>query len=66
MLLEELRRTRGLNLDLYRRTRGPAWERYGQHAERGAESVDLSVRLLAGHDRRHLAQIERTLDAVTD
>lgn len=65
MLLEELRRTRGLNLDLYRRTRGPAWKRYGRHAERGEESVDLSVRLLAGHDRRHLAQIERTLAAVS-
>jgi hypothetical protein len=65
MLLEELRRTRGLNLDLYRRTRGPAWERYGLHAERGEESVELSVRLLAGHDRRHMAQIERTLAAVS-
>ena len=60
MLLEELRRLRGLNIDLYLRTRGPAWERYGRHSERGVESVDLSVHLLAGHDRVHLRQIERT------
>jgi uncharacterized damage-inducible protein DinB len=64
MLLEELRRLRGLNLDLYLRTKGPAWERCGLHAERGAESVALSIELLAGHDLRHRAQIERTLVAV--
>lgn len=64
MLLEELRRLRGLNVDLYLRTRGPAWERYGVHSERGEETVDLSVRLLAGHDRVHLRQIERTLAQV--
>jgi hypothetical protein len=64
MLLEELRRLRGLNLDLYLRTKGPAWERYGRHSERGAESVGLSIELLAGHDLRHCDQIERTLVAV--
>jgi hypothetical protein len=61
MLMEELRRLRGLNLDFYLRSRGPAWDRYGLHSERGEESVDLNVRLLAGHDLRHAAQIERTL-----
>ncbi|UCF20247.1 MAG: DinB family protein [Gemmatimonadota bacterium] len=64
MLLEELRRLRGLNLDLYLRSRGPAWERVGRHSERGDESVGLSIRLLAGHDRRHFAQIEGTLAEV--
>ena len=64
MLLEELRRLRGLNLDLYMRTKGPAWERYGIHSERGEESVGLSIELLAGHDLRHCDQIERTLAAV--
>ncbi|NIN70736.1 MAG: hypothetical protein GTO46_02135 [Gemmatimonadetes bacterium] len=64
MLLEELRRLRGLNLDLYLRTQGPAWERHGRHSERGAESVGLSIELLAGHDLRHRDQIERTLAAV--
>jgi hypothetical protein len=64
MLLEELRRLRGLNLDLHRRTRGPAWERLGRHSERGEESVGLTISLLAGHDLRHSDQIERTLAAV--
>lgn len=64
MLLEEFRRLRGLNVDLYLRTRGPAWERVGLHAERGEESVGFSVRLLAGHDLRHADQIERTLEEV--
>jgi len=65
MLLEELRRLRGLNLDLYLRSRGPAWERYGVHSERGEESVGLSIRLLAGHDLRHKDQIEQTLATVS-
>jgi hypothetical protein len=64
MLMEELRRLRGLNLDLYLRTKGPAWERVGRHSERGDESVELSIRLLAGHDLRHFDQIERTLAVV--
>ena len=66
MLLEEFRRLRGLNVDLYLRTRGPAWERVGVHSERGEESVDLSVSLLAGHDLRHMDQIERTLADIQD
>jgi uncharacterized damage-inducible protein DinB len=66
MLMEELRRLRGLNLDLYLRTRGPLWERVGRHSERGDESVDLMVRLLAGHDLRHMEQIERTLNQVRE
>lgn len=64
MLLEEYRRLRGLNIDLYLRTRGPAWERVGLHSERGEESVGLSIALLAGHDLRHTDQIERILNEV--
>jgi hypothetical protein len=33
----------------------------GQHAERGRESIPHIVRLYAGHDLNHLAQIERIL-----
>jgi uncharacterized damage-inducible protein DinB len=36
-------------------------ERYGLHAERGKESVRHLLALYAGHDRNHLAQIERQL-----
>jgi hypothetical protein len=37
----------------------------GIHAERGRESFDLLFRMLAGHDRFHLAQARRALDAVS-
>ena len=38
--------------------------RVGIHSERGEESVRHIVRLLAGHDLAHLAQIERTRTAL--
>jgi hypothetical protein len=34
----------------------------GMHAERGRESIGHLVRLYAGHDLNHLAQIERLLE----
>jgi hypothetical protein len=39
--------------------------RVGVHAERGRESFDLLFRMLAGHDRFHLAQARRALDFVS-
>jgi hypothetical protein len=33
------------------------------HAERGPESFDLAFRMIAGHDRFHLAQARRALEA---
>lgn len=36
-------------------------ERHGMHAERGKETVRHLLALMAGHDRNHLAQIERLL-----
>jgi hypothetical protein len=33
--------------------------RVGLHEERGPESLDLSFRLVAGHDRFHLDQARR-------
>jgi hypothetical protein len=35
----------------------------GIHEERGPESFDLTFRLIAGHDRNHLRQARRILDA---
>lgn len=60
-LFEALRRA---NLALWRRTPVPARQRVGIHSERGPESLDLMFRMIAGHDRLHLAQMERTLKAV--
>lgn len=59
-VLETLRRA---NLALWERTGPEERARAGMHAERGAESLDLTFRLLAGHDRFHLDQARRALDA---
>jgi DinB family protein len=55
---------RAANLALWARTPDEGRERFGVHAERGPESYRLTFVLIAGHDRFHLAQAERALDAV--
>jgi hypothetical protein len=59
-VFEPLRRA---NVALWRRSSESDRARVGMHAERGPESFDLSFRMLAGHDRFHLAQARRALDA---
>jgi hypothetical protein len=54
---------RAANLDLWRKTSEAQRARIGVHAERGPESLDLLFRLIAGHDRFHLAQAERAVAA---
>ncbi len=60
-LFEPLRRA---NLALWARTSEADRARIAVHRERGPESLDLMFRMLAGHDRVHLAQARRALDAV--
>ena len=55
---------RAANLALWARSTVVERARVGQHSERGPESLDLSFRLIAGHDRFHLGQIRRTIDAL--
>jgi hypothetical protein len=64
-LLSTLEALRAANLALWRRTPGGDRARFGVHAERGPESYDLQFRIIAGHDRFHLAQARRALDAVS-
>jgi hypothetical protein len=52
------------NVTLWQRTPKELRSRRGIHAERGPESYDLTFRMIAGHDRFHLAQARRALDAV--
>jgi hypothetical protein len=47
------------NLRLIERASADDLKRVGVHAERGEESAGYMVRLYAGHDLLHLAQIER-------
>jgi hypothetical protein len=55
---------RDANLDLWARRSMADRERVGRHRERGTESYDMTFRLSAGHDRIHLAQARRALEAV--
>ena len=55
--------TRLANLRLLRRLTDEERDRFGIHAERGRESIRQLERLYAGHDRNHIAQIERLLAA---
>jgi hypothetical protein len=55
---------RSSNLALWARFGATHGDRIGRHSERGPESYDLTFRLAAGHDRVHLAQARRALDAV--
>jgi hypothetical protein len=62
--LAQLSALRAGNLTLWRRL-GPAeLARVGLHSERGEESMDLMLRMMAGHDLAHRRQIERILRAV--
>jgi hypothetical protein len=47
------------NLRLIERATAEDLKRVGVHAERGEESAGYMVRLYAGHDLMHLAQIDR-------
>lgn len=52
------------NVTLWHRTQGEERQRVGIHAERGPESYDLAFRMIAGHDRFHMAQARRALEAL--
>ena len=59
--IELHRVVREANLALLKSLSPDQWQQYGQHAERGQESIEHIVRLIAGHDINHIRQIERIL-----
>jgi len=63
-LLETFEAARRANIGLWRRSSPEQRSRVGIHQERGRESFDLMFRMLAGHDRVHLDQADRALEAV--
>ena len=63
-LVNTFRTLREINLDLWKRTSAADLQRTGRHNERGQESLDTMLKLLAGHDLSHLDQIARYLDAI--
>jgi hypothetical protein len=64
VLLGMFEAVREANLDLWARRSARDRARVGHHRERGDESYELTFRLAAGHDRVHVAQARRALDAV--
>ena len=59
--LELHRAVREANLALLKSLTPDQWKHYGQHAERGQESIEHIVRMMAGHDINHVRQIEGML-----
>ncbi len=63
-LVEMFRTLRQFNLGLWKQVSAADLKRTGQHNERGPESLDVMLRMLAGHDLSHLDQIARYIQAV--
>lgn len=55
---------RRLNVWLAEETPSTEWDKVGVHSERGPETFDLSLKVVAGHDLAHLKQLEQTLAVV--
>jgi hypothetical protein len=62
-LLSVFEALRAANLSLWSRSLEADRARIGLHDERGPESYELVFRLIAGHDRNHLAQARQALEA---
>jgi len=59
--VEQFRVLRETNLALLKSLKPEQWKHHGIHSERGEESIEQIVRMFAGHDLNHLAQIEGIL-----
>jgi hypothetical protein len=57
--LETFRVLREANLVLLKSLTSEQWQHHGMHSERGAETIERLVTLIAGHDLNHTQQIER-------
>lgn len=62
-LLAQFEALRAANIELWRSASDADRQRVALHRERGEESYDLMFRMLGGHDRVHLAQARRALEA---
>jgi hypothetical protein len=59
--LANFRTLREANIVLLKSVPRKLWENYGVHAERGNESINHMVKMIAGHDLNHLRQVEAIL-----
>lgn len=61
MSLRVFRTLREANLRLLKTLQPEQWTQFGIHSERGEETVERIVQMIAGHDINHLRQIEAIL-----
>jgi hypothetical protein len=61
LALVQQRVVREANLALLKSLKPEQWKHFGQHSERGQETIEHVVRMVAGHDLNHIQQIERIL-----
>ena len=61
--LEQFRILREANLSLFKTLAPEQWKHHGIHSERGQESIERIVAMMAGHDINHLEQVEAILTA---
>jgi len=59
--LEQFRVLRETNLAMLKTLTPEQWKHFGIHSERGEETIEHMVRMFAGHDLNHIAQIEGIL-----
>jgi hypothetical protein len=59
--LEVFRAVRDANLMVLKSLKSDQWLHHGMHAERGQETIERVLHMMAGHDLNHLQQIERIL-----
>jgi hypothetical protein len=59
--LEQFRVLRETNLAFLRALEPEQWKHHGMHSERGEESIERIVGLIAGHDINHIEQVEAIL-----
>jgi hypothetical protein len=52
---------REANLAMLKTLTPEQWKQFGTHSERGQESIERIVQMVAGHDLNHIQQIERIL-----
>ncbi len=59
----QFRAFREANVALLKSLSPAQWKHHGLHAERGEETIETIVRMIAGHDINHMKQIEKILAA---
>jgi DinB superfamily len=58
LALEVFKSVRTANLAFIRSLKPEEWQFYGMHSERGKETIERMVNMMAGHDLNHLRQLD--------